>query len=153
MTELINVMCEPPQPTPGYTALSEPLPPARSSNQQPIPMSYASQYQAIGTSLIEAEVLLDRYRRLMAPGLPFVVVRPDLTAQELYTEKPLLLRAIVTVAYFHDLTAQHGMVKMMMRDVSERVLLNSEKNIGIIQALLVGKACSRSSWRNRLTLI
>ena len=86
---------------------------------------------------MQAEILLDRYRRLLAPEMPFVVIPSHVTAQHLYTDKPLLLRAIVTVTYFHNLPEQRRMVKMMMRDVSERVLLNNEKNVGIIQAILV----------------
>lgn len=124
-------------PTPMHTAMVE-IPVQQNSPTDPSnTMSFTAQYQSIGTSLMEANVLLDRYRRLMAPGFPFVPVALDTTAQQLYTEKPLLLRAIVSVACFHDLTAQTQRVKMFMRDVSERVLLNSEKNLGIIQAILV----------------
>jgi len=85
----------------------------------------------------EAEILLDRYRRLMAPACPFVVVPPGVSAQQLYGQKPLLLHAIVTVAYFHDLPKQQVMVKELMKDISKRILINSEKNIGILQGLLV----------------
>jgi len=85
----------------------------------------------------EAEILLDRFRRLMAPACPFVIVPSEITAQQLYEQKPLLLHAIVTVTYFHDLAKQQSMVKQLMRDVSERILINNEKNIGILQALLV----------------
>lgn len=85
----------------------------------------------------EAEMLLDRYKRLMAPGFPFVVIEPDITAAKMWTEKPLLLHAIVTVSYFHDLEVQTKMVKSLMRDISERVLINSEKSVGILQGMLI----------------
>ena len=123
----------------GYTAMSAPLQHSQpiDNNQAPLLDCTAQQYQSIGTSLMQAEILLDRYRRLLAPEMPFVAIPSHMTAQHLYTEKPLLLRAIVTVTYFHNLPEQRRMVKMMMRDVSERVLLNNEKNIGIVQAILV----------------
>ncbi|KAI7540143.1 hypothetical protein KC317_g17276, partial [Hortaea werneckii] len=125
--------------SPSYTAMSAPLQHSQpiDNNQAPLLDCTAQQYQSIGTSLMQAEILLDRYRRLLAPEMPFVVIPSHVTAQHLYTDKPLLLRAIVTVTYFHNLPEQRRMVKMMMRDVSERVLLNNEKNIGIIQAILV----------------
>lgn len=94
-------------------------------------------YQSLGVTMSEAEILLDRFKRLMAPGLPFVVLTPKNTARQLYSEKPFLLHAIVTVTYFHDLPKQQFMVKQLMRDVSERLLMNSEKNIGILQGILV----------------
>ena len=85
----------------------------------------------------EAEILLDRYRRLMSYGLPFVIIPSGATAETLYAEKPLLLHAIVTVTYFHDFTRQQTMVKQLMRDISERVLINSERSLGILQGMLV----------------
>ncbi|KAI7139047.1 hypothetical protein KC337_g72 [Hortaea werneckii] len=125
--------------SPSYTAMSAPLQHSQNidNNQAPLSDCTAQQFQSIGTSLVQAEILLDRYRRLLAPEMPFVVIPSHVTAKHLYTDKPLLLRAIVTVTYFHNLPEQRRMVKMMMRDVSERVLLNNEKNIGIIQAILV----------------
>jgi len=100
-------------------------------------------YQSLGVTVSEAEVLLDRYKRLMAPGMLYVVVSREATAQQLYAEKPLLLHAIVTVAYFHNLGMQQRMVKQWMRDFSERVLMNNEKNIGILQAILVSETLHR----------
>ncbi|KAK4580131.1 hypothetical protein LTR86_000334 [Recurvomyces mirabilis] len=94
-------------------------------------------YNTLGVTLSEAEVLLDRYKRLMASSLPFVCLAPAVTAQELWSKKPLLLHAIATVACFHDLPKQQSMVKGFMRDVTERILMNNEKHVGIVQGLLV----------------
>ncbi|KAI7577262.1 hypothetical protein KC319_g18952, partial [Hortaea werneckii] len=104
--------------SPSYTAMSAPLQHSQpiDNNQAPLLDCTAQQYQSIGTSLMQAEILLDRYRRLLAPEMPFVVIPSHVTAQHLYTDKPLLLRAIVTVTYFHNLPEQRRMVKMMMRD-------------------------------------
>jgi hypothetical protein len=92
----------------------------------------------LGVTPDEAEELLDRWRRLMAPGLPFVIVPDDVSAQELNQTKPLLLHAIVTVTYFHNLPRQQQMVKQLMRDISERILINNEKTLGVLQGLMVG---------------
>ena len=85
----------------------------------------------------EAEILLDRYQRLLARGMPFVVVPPKTTAQQLFAEKPVLLNAIVMVAFFQDLPRQQLMVKQLMRNLSERILINNEKSLDILQAILV----------------
>lgn len=94
-------------------------------------------YPTLGVTMDEAEVLLDRWRRLMAHAIPFVIIPSDVTARWLYSTKPLLLHAIVTVTYFHNLSKQQLMVRQLMRDISERILINNEKNIGILQGLLV----------------
>ncbi|KAF2764246.1 hypothetical protein EJ03DRAFT_378776 [Teratosphaeria nubilosa] len=94
-------------------------------------------YNQLGVVMHEAELLFARWRRLMAPMFPFVVVPEDVTARQLKSSKPLLLHAIVTVAHFHDLTKQQVMVKQLIRNVSERILINNEKNLGILQSLLV----------------
>ncbi|TKA79019.1 hypothetical protein B0A55_03167 [Friedmanniomyces simplex] len=94
-------------------------------------------HDALGVTMGEAEILLDRFRRLMAPSLPFVILPPGLGAAQLYEQNPFLLHAIVTVTYFHDLSKQQTLVKHLMRDVSQRILLDNEKNVGILQGLLV----------------
>ncbi|KAK4954362.1 hypothetical protein LTR10_007793 [Elasticomyces elasticus] len=93
-------------------------------------------YDALGVTLGEAEVLLDRFKRLMAPSSPFVVLPSNLNAVQMFEQNPFLLHAIVVVAYFHDLSEQQRLVKHLMRDVSQRILLDNEKSVGILQGLL-----------------
>lgn len=69
--------------------------------------------------------------------MPFVVILPNATAQSLFETKPVLLRAICTVAKFHDLPQQQALVKELVKEVANRVLGESEKSIDIIQAILV----------------
>ncbi|KAH9810748.1 hypothetical protein Tdes44962_MAKER05979 [Teratosphaeria destructans] len=102
-----------------------------------LPTISSNDYDQLGVGMHEAELLLARWRRLMAPMFPFVVVPEGVTARQLKNSKPLLLHTIVTVAYFHDLTKQQVMVKQLTRNVSERILINNEKNLGILQSLLV----------------
>ena len=44
-----------------------------------------------------AEILLDRYRRLMAHANPFVIIPSDASAQTLNAKRPFLLHAIVSL--------------------------------------------------------
>ncbi|KAK0284183.1 hypothetical protein LTR35_005898 [Friedmanniomyces endolithicus] len=96
-----------------------------------------AQIEVLGVTMSEAEVLLDRFKRLMAPLMPFVVLPSELSAAQLYAQEPFLLHAIITVTYFHDLSKQQILVKHLMRDVSQRILLDNEKTVGILQGLLI----------------
>lgn len=101
------------------------------------PVATAVDFESLGISLAEAEILLDRYKRLMSPGMPFVPLPSDTTARHLQSHKPVLLQAISVVAYFHDLPRQRELVKHLTRNLSERILMNSEKSVDILQAILV----------------
>lgn len=50
----------------------------------------------LGVSLSAAQILLDRYQRLMAHANPFVILPADATAESLHAKKPFLLHAIVS---------------------------------------------------------
>jgi hypothetical protein len=89
------------------------------------------------TSTHESELLLDRYKRLMAPNMPFVVLPPDISASDLARTEPFLLSAIQVIAYFHDTCKQQVMATKLMREVCERLLMNGEKSVGLLQGLLV----------------
>jgi hypothetical protein len=91
----------------------------------------------INVTLEEAEILLVRYQQLMSPGMPFVVLPAGATAQLLQDQRPVLLRAISTVALFHDLPRQQTMVKDLIREIGERMLVNGEKSIDVLQGILV----------------
>lgn len=93
--------------------------------------------ESLGISLPEAEILLDRYKRLMSSGMPFVPIPSAANARHLHSTKPMLLQAITVVAYFHDLPRQRDLVKHLMRNISERILMNNEKSIDLLQAILV----------------
>ncbi len=92
--------------------------------------------RSLGVSLLEAEILFDRYRRLMANNMPFVKV-PYCTTHQMYTDRPVLLQSIVTVTYFHEYPTQQNMVKRLIRNITERVFIDGEKSLDILQAVLV----------------
>ncbi|GAB7362607.1 hypothetical protein MBLNU230_g2920t2 [Neophaeotheca triangularis] len=106
----------------------------------------------LDASFDEAEMLLDRYRRYMAPGCPFVLIGSEETAFDMRQKRPFLLHAIVVFAYYHDWAKQADMLLSFMRDVSERVLINSEKTIDIIQGLVVAIAFFHSHAFSKMQL-
>lgn len=85
----------------------------------------------------EATALLNRYKRLMAPSLPFVVIPDGTDAWALTHQKPFLMQVIATVAFFHDLPRQQFMVKDLMRQISEKLLMRNEKSLEVLQGILI----------------
>lgn len=69
--------------------------------------------------------------------MPFVPIPPSTTAQDLYRTKPVLLRAITTVALIHDLPRQQLLVKELLRDLSERIMMKGEKSVDLLQAIII----------------
>jgi hypothetical protein len=91
----------------------------------------------------EIEVLFERYQRLMAPHMPFVILPADTTALALQQSEPFLMQAIAVVASFHNTTRQQGVAKAFTRDLCDRLLINGEKSLGLLQGLLIF-----SNWYN-----
>lgn len=85
-----------------------------------------------GGDAIDTDALLDRYQRLMAPHMPFVVIPIDTNASSIAINKPFLLQAVETVAFFHDTAIQQSMVKDLMRQISERVMVNGGKSLDLL---------------------
>ncbi|KAF1943010.1 hypothetical protein EJ02DRAFT_374500, partial [Clathrospora elynae] len=88
-------------------------------------------------NLQETEVLFQRYQRLMAPYMPFVVIPIGTETSRLTKIKPFLMQVITTITLFHDTAIQQVMAKDLMRQVSERMLINGEKSMDLLQGLLV----------------
>jgi hypothetical protein len=96
------------------------------------------------TDILHADdLLLDRYKRLMAQNMPFVVLRCDESASDLATREPFLMQAIRVVTYFHDTSQQKILGEDLVRQACERLMINGEKTLGILQGLLI-----ISNWYN-----
>ena len=84
----------------------------------------------------EVENLLGRYRTLMAPHMPFVSEHALPTTASSNTS-PLVLKAIVAVAHFHDTPTQKILVEELVQHIISRVLTSAEKSLEFLQALLI----------------
>lgn len=69
--------------------------------------------------------------------MPFVILSPGTKLSDLLTCKPFTLQAITAVVHFHDTTKQQVLVKELVRQVSERMLINGEKSMDLLQGLLI----------------
>jgi len=87
--------------------------------------------------MAEADMLLSRYCRLMAPTFPFVLVPAHATAQSLASDHPVMLQAIITVAFYHDYPQQQNLVKQFMKSVGERMFISNEKSLDLLQGILI----------------
>ncbi|KAI4939834.1 uncharacterized protein J4E92_001120 [Alternaria infectoria] len=96
-----------------------------------------SDLASMETNETNTEILFDRYQRLMAPHMPFVVVPTGTDVSRLANNKPFLLQAIKAVAFFHDTAVQQILVKDLVREISDRVLINGEKSLDLLQGMLV----------------
>jgi hypothetical protein len=85
----------------------------------------------------EVELLFDRYQRLMAPNMPFVVLPRCTSAATLAKTSPFLMHAIRVVSSFHDTSKQQALAKDLSRQICERLLINGEKSMDLLQGLLV----------------
>jgi hypothetical protein len=101
------------------------------------PSTVVSGSEISATSVHESDMLLDRYKRLMAPNMPFVVLPTDTSASDLARTEPFLLHAIQVVASFHDTCYQQALGMKLTFEICERLLINGEKSLGLLQGLLV----------------
>lgn len=77
------------------------------------------------------------FTNIFTAHFPFVILDHDITARRLYTEKPLLFRAILLIAV--DLTASKSREIRRSVDawIGQHMLVMEEQDIGVLQGLLV----------------
>ncbi|KAI1082938.1 hypothetical protein F5B20DRAFT_490003 [Whalleya microplaca] len=88
-------------------------------------------------SMEEAAALFARYTDDMALHLPAVVFPAGTTAEEIRKTKPILFLSIMSVASSETPRLQRLVVKEMMQTFAEKIIINGEKSLEMVQALLV----------------
>jgi hypothetical protein len=86
---------------------------------------------------VEADLMLQTYRSEIQPLFPFVVILPSITFTLLRQEKPLLVLAILMVSCRHDQVRQTTIAKKLRELISHKMLIKGERNLDILQCLLV----------------
>lgn len=85
-----------------------------------------------------AETMFRRYTEQMAPLMPAVVFPPDITWSDASRAKPVLFLAILSAASGSvDPELQKAITKDLMQLYATRIMINGEKTLELIQALLV----------------
>ncbi|KAH8727739.1 major facilitator superfamily domain-containing protein [Phaeosphaeriaceae sp. PMI808] len=84
----------------------------------------------------EAEELLNVYRQMSAT-FPFVIVPPNMTAQQLHQDKPMLLLAILTSASWQNHGRQMSLDAIYRKELAHRTIIAPRRNLGLVQSVLV----------------
>ena len=85
----------------------------------------------------EAEDLLDRYSKQMAPHMPAILAPPGMSAAELSQTRPALFAAIMATATSEQPELQRTLQRELMVCFAEKVFLAGEKSLDTVQAILV----------------
>lgn len=122
----------PPDPAvPGFRVQNRPSPPGNESVEI-IP--------GFRMTFFEADRALNIYRSLYAPYFPFVTIPVMATAYDFYEKTPFLFRTIVSVAAPQAPNAQSEFRDWFRRYIAEHLVMNNERRLEILQALLVHMA-------------
>lgn len=113
---------------PAFRAQSRPSPPGNESVEI-IP--------GFRMTFYEADRALNIYRSLYAPYFPFVTIPVMATAYDLYEKKPFLFRTIVSVAAPQAPNTQSDFKDWFRRYIAEHIVVNNERRLELLQALLV----------------
>lgn len=85
----------------------------------------------------EADRALNLYRSLYAPCFPFVTIPVMVTAYELFERSPFLFRTIVSVTTPQSPAMQADYKIWFRHYIAEHVVINNERRLEVLQALLV----------------
>ena len=85
----------------------------------------------------EADRALNLYRSLYAPCFPFVTIPVMVTAYELFEKSPFLFRTIVSVTTPQSPDMQADYKIWFRHYIAEHVVVNNERRLEVLQALLV----------------
>lgn len=72
----------------------------------------------------------------MAPLVPFVIVPPSTTAEDLQRERPFLLKSILAVTSRKP-RQQLTLATSLVRQLAERVAVNGERNLDLLLGVLI----------------
>jgi hypothetical protein len=86
---------------------------------------------------MEAENILTTYRERLVTHSPFVPLPPTQSALQLQHQHPLLFHAIVIVALPADLEIQPSLRQRFREIVAEKLVVNSDRFLEVLQAIVV----------------
>ncbi|KAL9562511.1 hypothetical protein ACKAV7_013594 [Fusarium commune] len=88
-------------------------------------------------SLAEAQILLDNYRTKAVQHFPFVPISSGTTVASLRADKPFLFMCIMATMKFGNCTIQRQIGEEIRNQAHQRVLMQSESTLEILQGLLI----------------
>ncbi|CVK95484.1 related to cercosporin resistance protein [Fusarium mangiferae] len=88
-------------------------------------------------NLTEAQSLLDNYRSKAIEHFPFVPISSETTVASLRTTKPFLFMCIMATMKFDNCSIQRQIGEEIRNQAHQRVLMQSESTLEILQGLLI----------------
>ena len=119
-------------PMQACTATSTAAPPASTGG--------SSQFDVIDNGILTvpmADVLINKYKSVHSTYFPFVVIAPEADTFAMRRDAPFLFLAIITTCLEGDHLQQRRLGVEMSRILSQRVLVDCERNLDLLQGLLV----------------
>ncbi|CAI7582779.1 unnamed protein product [Penicillium palitans] len=90
----------------------------------------------LGLSPVVLEHLLDRFRGMVS-YFPFVRLSDTWTAASMAEDRPFLLLAVVAAASSKYCHLQDALIRQLKESLSQRVIIAGEKDLDLLQGLLV----------------
>jgi hypothetical protein len=88
----------------------------------------------------EADEILNTFREQFAPQFPFIIVPSDVDSETLHTQRPWVYRAVMLIGNETHRAAQLEASKRISLDVMEALTVRGEKNLDMLQGLLLHNA-------------
>jgi hypothetical protein len=85
----------------------------------------------------ESNRLLNVFREQFSPRFPFVIIPPNISADELRIQKPWLLKTVIMVASQGDRARQIEMARRMNMEIAEAMLVRSERSLDMLEGLIL----------------
>ena len=85
----------------------------------------------------DQDALLSIFQNRLASQVPFVVIPPSMTAEHLRSENPFVYMTVLMAASYEDAGIQIMLGKKFLAHVVERLILQGEKTLDLLQSLLI----------------
>lgn len=118
------------QDSPSPSPMASPHPPA-------VPAGSIQIVPGFVLSLAEADAIINIYQTSYSPSFPFVPLPVTVAATELEQTAPILLRTILQVAVPQIAVVQKGVSRWFRQVMAQRVIVEKERRLELLQALLV----------------
>lgn len=118
--------------------------PSTSSSSQQTPNGATSEKgeasDVIDRGLVTLELaqqMLDRYRFTAIQYFPYVILNPDASLGSMRCQTPFLFLCVITAMMVDNCTLQRQLGEEVRLEIHRRVLLRNEKNLELLQGILV----------------
>ena len=123
----------------GYNLGDANIPTAKPTMAQPIGLNESKMNHPLVKDVIDTtcgNALLNEYR-LMADCFPFVLISPDIVAQDLAIKKPMLFLVICMTACGKIRLLQTTLEEMYRNELALKSIVNAHRSLDCLQSIIV----------------